>query len=85
MPRHDFKLAEKISFLDQIKKQPPHTSQRRLVEITGLAKTTILRLIKQENELREAWRECEGQGRQGTSQKRKREGKDPDVEEALNE
>lgn len=85
MPRHDLTLAEKISFLDQIKKQPPHTSQRRLVEITGLAKTTILRLIKQENELREAWRECEGQGRQGKSQKRKREGKDPDVDEALNE
>ena len=82
MPRRDLTLAEKIGFLDQIKQHPPNTSQRRLVEITGLAKTTISRLI-QENELREEWAQCEG--RRGTSQKRKREGKDPDVDEALNE
>jgi hypothetical protein len=48
MPRRDLTLAEKIGFLDQIKQQPPKTSQRRLVEITGLAKNTILSLIKQE-------------------------------------
>jgi hypothetical protein len=53
MPRRDLTLAEKIVFLDQIKQQPPKTSQRRLVEIAGLAKTSILRLIKQGNELRE--------------------------------
>ncbi|XP_028677229.1 tigger transposable element-derived protein 4-like [Erpetoichthys calabaricus] len=83
MSRRDLTLAEKIDFLDQIRQQPPNTSQRRLVEITGLAKTTISHLLKQENELREEWAQCER--RRGTSQKRKREGKDPDVDEALNE
>lgn len=82
MPRRDLTLAEKIVFLDQIKQQS-NTSQRRLVAITGFPKTTIARLIKQENELREEWAQREG--RRGSSQKRKREGKDPDVDEALND
>ncbi|KAK0065148.1 tigger transposable element-derived protein 4 [Biomphalaria pfeifferi] len=81
MPRKDLTLAEKIGFLDKIKQLPSHTTQRQLVEITGLPKTTVARLMKQENQLRENWARC--QGRLGTSQKRKREGKDPDVEEAL--
>ena len=55
MPRRDLTLAEKIVFLDKIKQQPQNTSQRRLMVITGLAKTTISRLIKQESELREEW------------------------------
>ncbi|CAH8477968.1 unnamed protein product [Dicrocoelium dendriticum] len=83
MPRRDLTLAEKIRFLDQIKEQGPTTSQRRWVEITCLAKSTISRLIKQEKDLREEWAQCEG--RRGTSQKRKSEGKDPDVDEALND
>lgn len=83
MPRQDLTLAEKIDFLDTIKQQPKNTSQRRLVEITGLAKTTISRLTKEENELREEWAHC-GE-RRGTQRKRKREGKDPDVDAALNE
>ncbi|XP_035204576.1 tigger transposable element-derived protein 4-like [Stegodyphus dumicola] len=65
-----------------IKQQPRNTSQRRLVEITGSAKSTISCLLKQEDE-REEWAQYEGRG--GTSKKRKREGKDPDVDEALNE
>ena len=83
MPRRDLTLAEKIDFLDKIRQQPPNTSQRRLAEITGLAKTTTSRLLKQENGLRDEWAQCEG--RRGTSHKRKRDGKDPDVDEALNE
>lgn len=66
--------------MDQIKRQLPNTSQHRVVEITGLAKTTIAPLIKQANELQEECAQCEGQG---TSQKRKCEGKGPNVDEAL--
>ena len=69
MSRRDLTLAEKIVFLDKIKQQPQNTSQRRLMVITGLAKTTISRLIKQESELREEWAQCEGRG--GTYKKRK--------------
>lgn len=82
MPRNDLTLLKKISLLDTIKKQPITTSQRRLAEITGVPKSTISRLLKQENELREELALQDGQT--GIS-KRKREGKDPDVEEALDQ
>ncbi|KFM63964.1 Tigger transposable element-derived protein 4, partial [Stegodyphus mimosarum] len=81
MPRQD--VAKKIGLLDKIKQQTRNNGQRWLVEITGLAKTTISRLIKQENELQEEWAQSEG--RKGPSKERKREGKDPDVDESLNE
>ena len=83
MPRKDLSLANKIALLDKIKSQPINTSQRRLVEITGVPKTTIVRLLHQQHQLREEWALHEGKSE--TSQKRKREGKDPDVEEALDQ
>ncbi|XP_072119240.1 tigger transposable element-derived protein 4-like [Mobula birostris] len=83
MPRKDLTLAEKITVLDQIKSHPPNTTHRQLAVITGVPKSTIARLIQQQDKLREEWALCEGQ--QGTSQKRKREGKNPDVEKALNQ
>lgn len=46
-----------------------------------MTKTTIAHLIKQENELWEEWALREGWE---TSQKRKHEGEDPDVNAALN-
>ncbi|XP_035224019.1 tigger transposable element-derived protein 4-like [Stegodyphus dumicola] len=84
MPRRDLMLTEKIGFLDKIKQQSRNTSQRRLVEITGLAKTTISRLIKQKDELREEWVQCEERG-ETSKNGSVGEGKDPDVDEALNE
>jgi transposase len=71
-------LAEKIALLDQIKGHSPNTSHRRLAEITGVSKSTIARLIHQQDNLREEWTHDR---KQGTSQKRKREGKVPDVED----
>ena len=83
MPRKDLTLANKIALLEKIKSQPINTSQRRLVEITGVPKTTIVRLLHQQHQLCEEWALHEGKS--GTSQKRKRKGKDPDVEEALDQ
>ncbi|XP_035212025.1 tigger transposable element-derived protein 6-like [Stegodyphus dumicola] len=82
MPRNDLTLSSKIALLDKIKSQPPNTSYRRLAEITGVPKSTISRVLRQESQLREELVLQEGQA--GTS-KRKREGKDPDVEEALDQ
>ena len=82
MPRNDLSLTSKIALLDKIKSQPPNTGYRRLAEITGVPKSTISRLLQQESQLREEFVLQEGQA--GTS-KRKREGKDPDVEEALDQ
>ena len=67
---------------DKLKSQPFNSSYRRLAEITGVPKSTILRVLRQESQLREELVLQEGQA--GTS-KRKREGKDPDVEEALDQ
>lgn len=82
MPRKDLTLSSKIALLDKIKSQPLNTSQRRLAEITGVPKSTISRLLQQENQLREELALLDGQT--GTF-KRKREGKNPDVEEALDQ
>ena len=82
MPRNDLTLSSKIALLDKIKRQPFNTSHCWLAELTGVPKSTISRLIQQENQLRDEWALREGQA--GTS-KRKREGKDPDVEEALDQ
>ncbi|XP_067126959.1 tigger transposable element-derived protein 6-like [Centruroides vittatus] len=83
MPRRDLTLENRIALLEQIKSQPPNTSHRRLAEITGVPKSTIARMIQQQDKLKEEWALCKGQQR--TSQKRKRKSKDPDVEEALNQ
>jgi predicted HTH transcriptional regulator len=65
--------------LNKLKNQPPNTSRRQLEEITGVPKSTIARVIQEK-----LHDECTlRHGQQGTSQKPKREGKDPDVEEAI--
>jgi hypothetical protein len=82
MPYKDLSLAEQTALLHQIKGNSPNTSHRRLAEITGVPKSTIARLIYQQDKLREEWTH---NGKQGISQKRKHEGKDPDVEDALHQ
>jgi hypothetical protein len=81
MPRIDLTLADKISLLEQIKNQPLNTSHCQLAEITRVP--TIARVIQLQEKLRDELPLRLGQ--HGTSQKRKREGTDPDVEEALNQ
>ena len=53
MQRNDLTLSNKIALLNKIKNQPPNTSYRRLAEITGVPKSTISRVLQQENQLRE--------------------------------
>ncbi|KII65672.1 hypothetical protein RF11_16081 [Thelohanellus kitauei] len=67
MPRTDFTLSSKIFLRDKIKSQPLNTSYRWLAEITGVPKSIISRVLRQET----------------ITSKRTLEGKDPDVEEAL--
>ncbi|KII67913.1 hypothetical protein RF11_09085 [Thelohanellus kitauei] len=80
MPRNDSTLSNKITLLDKIKSQPLNTSYPRLAEITGVLKATVSRVLRQESQVCEELVLQKGQA--GTF-KRKREGKDPDVEEAL--
>lgn len=81
MPRRELTLADKVAILDEIRSQPPNTSNRQLEAITGVPKSTIGRLIHQQDKLLEQW--ALSKGHRGATQKRKRDGKDPEVEEAL--
>ncbi|KII71782.1 Tigger transposable element-derived protein 6 [Thelohanellus kitauei] len=71
MPRNDFTLSSKISVLDKMKSQPLNTSYYRLAEITGVPKSTISRVLRQESQLREELVLQEGQA--GTFQRNARE------------
>jgi hypothetical protein len=81
MPMRDVTLSYEISLFEQIKNQPPNPSHHQLAEITGLLKVTIACILQQQHKLRDEWTLCHRQ--QVTSQKWKREGKDPDAEEGL--
>lgn len=78
-PRKDLSLGEKISLFDKMKKQPEGTSLRKLENILKVLKSTISRLRATEKQIREEWSRTEAENR-----KRKREGKDPQFDEALN-
>lgn len=81
MPRKCLTLKEKIAILDKIKSQPPTTTVRELATITGVSKDSVSRLKANELKLREEWR---SQERCPSQRKRRRAGKDPEVDEALN-
>lgn len=51
-------LREKVQLLDQIK-QYPRASQRQLVSMLGIPKTTIQRMLSQESFLRQKMAEME--------------------------
>ena len=77
--RTDLLLSEKIALLKKFRSQPRETSQRKLCELFGVPKSTVSKLLNEETLLTERWTlEQTGLG------KRKRDGKDPEVEEALN-
>lgn len=83
MPRKDLSLKDKIAILDKIKNQPCNTSHRQLQEIIGVPKSTIGRLLSQQQKLREEWESRNDSNLLKKEKKRKRDGKDPDVEKAL--
>ncbi len=62
-----------------MKKQPEGTSLRKLKKILKVPKCTISRLRATEKQIREEWSCTETENR-----KRKRQGKDPQVDEILN-
>lgn len=80
MPRKDLSLKEKINILDQIRKHPFKTPCRQLAQLTGIGKTTIAKLIKEEKDLRSQFSTGDA-----NHPKRRREGKDPVVENALSD
>ncbi|KAL4091075.1 hypothetical protein QTP88_025816 [Uroleucon formosanum] len=80
MSRKDLSLKEKIAILDKVKSLPPGTSQRKIAEKLCVPKSTVSKLLKEEVILRENFNST-----QTGNQKRKREGKDPEVDEALSE
>ena len=84
--RQELSLQEKIEVLDQVKKQPPNSSQRELAEIFKIPRSTLTRLINKEEELRSRWCEvfCHGH-KPAKKLKRLRKGKAPEVDTVLNQ
>jgi hypothetical protein len=84
MLRRYLTLANKITFLEQIKNPHPVISHRQLAELTRVPEYAVARSVQQQGN---CW--MNGQTlrhrKQGTSQNLKRGDKIPDVEEALNQ
>jgi len=84
MSRKDLTLIEKISILDKIKAQP-HTSLRELEKLIGTSKSVLNRLKNNEIAIREQYEKLNDNKSAPVNRKRKREGKDPEVDKAMNE
>ena len=82
MVRNDLSLADKIELLDRIKSFAPGTTQREISQVTGVPRTTIIRLLKQEEDLRS---NLETSTSRASKRKRQRSGKDALVDRALRE
>ncbi len=80
--RKDLSLKDKIKILDRMKEKPENTPVRELEKFLGVPKSTIARLKREETKLREDLSDVQT-GKAG-KRKRKREGKNPDVDDALN-
>jgi len=80
MSRKDLSFREKITILDKVKSLPPGTSQRKIAEKLCVPKSTVAKLLKEEVILRENFNST-----QTGNHKRKREGKDPEVDDASSE
>lgn len=82
--RSDLSLKDKIAVLDKITSMPPGTSQRKCAELIGLPKSTIARYQKDASKLRAQWETETLSGESSSKLKRHRDGKNPEVETALN-
>ena len=80
---NDMDFGRKNSVLEMIRTYLPNTSQWKLLELTGAPKTIISCILLYEEKLWLEW--LLRDELQGASQKRKCDGKDPLVENALNE
>ena len=78
--RKELSLSDKVKLLDKIRLLQPNTSHRVLSDMFDVSRSTIGRLLNQEQDLREILLQ-KVRMKQG---KRQRSGKDPEVEEALN-
>lgn len=85
MSRKDLTLIEKISILDKIKAQPHNTSLRELEKLIGTSKSVLSRLKNNEIAIREQYEKLNDNKSAPVNRKRKREGKDPEVDKAMNE
>ncbi|KAL4148354.1 hypothetical protein QTP88_002618 [Uroleucon formosanum] len=85
MSRKDLTLIEKISILDKIKAQPHNTSLRELEKLIGTSKSVLSRLKNNEIAIREQYEKLNDNKSAPVNRKRKREGKDSEVDKAMNE
>jgi hypothetical protein len=85
MSRKYLTLIEKISILEKIKAQPHSTSLHELEKIIDTSKLVLSRLKNNEKTIREQYEKLNNNKSAPVNRKRKREGKDPIVDKAINE
>ncbi|VVC26820.1 Homeobox domain-like,HTH CenpB-type DNA-binding domain [Cinara cedri] len=85
MSRKDLTLIENISNLDKIRAQCHSSSLRELEKIIDTSKSVLSRLKNNEKAIREQWEKLNDNKSTPVNRKRKREGKDPEVDKAMNE
>ena len=83
--RTDLSLSDKLALLEKIYSQPCDTSQRWLSELLGVPKSIVAKLIKDEPVLTRRWTQGQAKKAHVGHRKRKRDGKDPEVEETLSD
>ena len=79
----DLSLSDKIALQKKIRSQTRGTSQRRLSELLGVPKSIVAKLIKDEPVLTQRWMQEQAKKAYVGHGKRKRDGNDSEVEEAL--
>ena len=77
----ELSLSGKFAVLTTIRSQPRGMSHRQLSEQFGIPNSTISEIIANETMITQQWKQ--EQGKHASLRKRKREGMDPEVEEAL--
>lgn len=73
--RVSLSIAQKLQILDQLKEGK---ARQKILNDTGIGMRSLERIIKQENELRKA-----GEGAASLTRKRKRGGKNEEIDEAV--
>ncbi|VVC30453.1 Homeobox domain-like,HTH CenpB-type DNA-binding domain [Cinara cedri] len=85
MSHKDLTLIEKISNLNKIKAQPHFSGLRELEKIIGTSKSVLSRLKNNKKAIQKQWEKLNYNKIAPVNRKRKREGKDPEVDKAMNE
>ena len=83
MDQRALSLKEKIKILDEVKSRPKNTPQRALARELEIPRSTLQKLLQNEKSIRSEAASLHSKSVAFKNVKHHRQGKDPEVEEAL--